>query len=278
MRPDISGAPEGGYQGSMYVELYNNSEAVVHLDGMLLGQFYHWFKDLSHNHHHGCAETESMRVDPEGLWAANFFRFPGSGSEHPVAPGQVVLIAVSAADHRGVHPELLDLSHADFEFRPEDWFGSPENHAVPNMIDVGPQPVLARYLNGSTNIFWFLAESVDLESLPRMRDPGAGAGAFQFDYARIPRERVLDAAAIWRDQTGVFAPGGGVPLCNHAVHPVFDAVPGGFVHHSEYTISAQRRTVLTRDGRTVLLDTNVSAFDFTRGERTPGWIPDPESW
>jgi hypothetical protein len=277
MRPDISGAPEGGYQGSMYVELYNNSESIVHLDGMLLGHFYNWYRDMSHAHRHACSATEPMRVDPEGIWAANFFRFPGSGTDHPVAPGQVILIAVSAADHRDVHPDLLDLTHADFEFRPEDWVASPENPSVPNMMDAGPEPVLARHLQGSRNHFWFLAEPVDLESLPRMRDPGAGA-AFQWDYVRIPRDRVLDATAIWWDRAADFPPTEGVPLCHRTVHPVFDAVPGGFFRHTQHTISVQRRAVLTRDGRTVLLDTNVSAIDFTRGERTPGWIPDPEAW
>lgn len=256
------------YDGSIYIEVANNSDQVIYLDGMLVGKLYTWWGDTSAYGHHSCEVTEPMRNDPDGIWSNSIWRFPGSGGEHPLAPGEAAVIARVAADHRDVHPSLLDLSDASFEFIEP---GDADNPSAANMVHVGPSP------RGSVqpeftliHAFWFIAAPADVESFPLRADPGTFAYQEHL-YRRVPAELLHDVVFIWWDPDGD-------PLvaerdaCSHPVHPSFDAIPGGFVKSSDIYLSAQRRRV-TVEGRQVLLDTNTSRVDFELAERTPGWLP-----
>ncbi len=261
---------EGHAYVAVYLELYNNGPTTVFLDGVLLGKIYRTIKDYSRMGNRPCSATEPMRVDPEGLWSDRFLRFPGRGTDHPVAPGQAVVVAVSATDHRGIHPTLHDLTNADFEMRPSD-LGLADNPAVPDLEDVGPEPFVHNlvFTNRSQ---WFLAEPTDIGSLPRLKDP-ADTKEVPWEFVRIPRERVLDVTHIWWDNAEAFTTLSPFPLCRDPVNPIFDAIPGGFSDGRQSALSAQRRVVSARDGRTMLLDTDISAVDFVLLPTTPGWIP-----
>lgn len=41
---------------------------------------------------------------------------PGSGKEHPVLPGQSMILCDTGIDHRVANPNSFDLSAADFEW------------------------------------------------------------------------------------------------------------------------------------------------------------------
>jgi hypothetical protein len=264
----------GSYYGGQYLELHNNGTVTRYLDGMLLGVAYHSFKDSSRSGHHSCVATAPVRADPEGIWTGYVLRFPGAGTEHAVAPGQTVVVAASASDHRDVHADLLDLTTADFEVRPVD-LAFADNPAAPDLEDIGPQRFPPQmFLIGRP---WFLASATELTALPSRLDPGHSAGlpVEATTLLRIPREQVVDVALVWWDNAGAYAPSGPRPICRDPVNPVFDAVPGGFLRSQEPHLSAQRRAVLARDGRVVLLDTDISALDFIRHSPTPGTIPQP---
>lgn len=260
----------GGYYGSLYLELFNNGATTVFLDGMLLGKGYEAFFDYSRFGHHACVDSEPMRVDPEGLWAARIWRFPGAGDQFPVSPGEAVVVAVSATDHTDIHPAMLDLTGADFEFLPSD-LPFADNPTAPNLEDVGPEPFIYQAFFGTFNN-WFLAAPTDIEILPRESDPAAGSALGVYEYVRIPTQNLLDVVHIWWDNAGSYTPNGADPICEDPTNPAFDAVPGGFDTLHQPEISAQRLVVRARDGRIVLLDTDVSALDFVMQARTPGWI------
>ena len=63
-------------------------------------------------------------------------RFPGSGTDYPLAPGHAALVAKEAIDHSAISPWQPDLSHADFE-----WPVGVNNPDVPNLQDIGPSPL-----------------------------------------------------------------------------------------------------------------------------------------
>ncbi len=253
-----------------YIELYNNGSTTVYLDGMLLGKVYRTYFDYSAYGNRPCWQTEPMRVDPEGLWTDRFLRFPGRGTDHPVAPGQAVVVAASATDHRGIHPSMHDLTGADFEIRPGDW-GLADNPAVPDLEDVGPEPFV-HYLLIPTFSQWFLAEPTDLASLPRLKDP-ADFKEVPWEFVRIPHERILDVTHIWLDLSDAVGLLTSEPICRDPTNPIYDAVPGGFADGHQAPLSAQRRVITGRDGRTMLLDTDISAIDFVMMPTTPGWVP-----
>lgn len=259
----------GTYHGSKFFELYNNGGQTAYLDGMLLAHAYAFWRELGSFGHHRCSVTEPMRSDAEGVWTDVIWQFPGSGSDHPVAPGETVLIAVAAADHTGVHSTTLDLSNADFELDPAA--AGADNPAAPNLGNVGPRlggTIVGWGLNGG-EAFYVLASPVDVAGLPLRRDPGTDK---DWRFRRIPADRILDVAVIWWDTSE--AEVSITPPCKDPVHPSFDRLPGGYLRSGavEPTLSASRRTVELRGGGSALLDTNTSKVDFYRSERTPGWI------
>ncbi|MFO8174099.1 MAG: hypothetical protein R6T96_07420 [Longimicrobiales bacterium] len=66
------------------------------------------------------------------------------------------------------------------------------------------------------------------------------------------------------------------PLCNQALHPAFETLPGPAVWASldgaSWTV--QRRVIGHVGGRAILQDTNTSMADFVQAWKTPGWTAD----
>jgi len=250
------------YLDAMYFEIYNNSDTTVYLDGKYWGTGWSLLSDFPY---WPCAETQGVRNDPDGIWAQTIFQFPGGGRQYPLEPGQTALIAKSAIDHRRVYPSLYDLSHADFE-----WGGSSnaDNPDVPNLQNIGLR--LPPIWPVDTDMPEFLAEAVDLSTLPRYVDPHSG-----YTWVRIPRDAILDAwVGTAEVPAGVMVTS---PPCLEATHRYFDRLPGPAYRHGDFDagISYQRRVLMVLpDGRKVLQDTNTSMVDFGNAPRTPGWIPD----
>ena len=250
------------YTDGVYLELFNNSEQTVFLDGMILG--FAW--DKYHEYPVGwtCALSFPFRTDPEGVWARRFLRFPGSGTEHPVMPGETVLIARSAIDHTPVHPSLEDLSTADWEFGLSGAAGNPD---VPDLSIVGLEGL--RINDPMFGNPLFLSRPVDTESLPRLTESWSGR-----TYLRFPREEIIDvtigAVDFTKSSFETAAP------CSQAIDPHFETLPGPALWSASDgpAWTAQRRVLFTADGRKILQDTNTSMADFVRAWKTPGWIPD----
>jgi hypothetical protein len=258
------------YFGGTFLELYNNSDATIFLDGMIVG---HTFRALSDNPDPtvpwSCIPTEPIRTDPDGLYAGNMMAFPGGGSDYPIGPGETRVVAMSAVDHTPVHPTLLDLSGADFEIGSE---GAGDNPAVPNMIDVGTKPYLG---GGVVPSFFgsgitFLSRPLDISALPVVLRDHLGYG-----YVLMPKEQLLDVVArshIWPDMDLEYPP------CIPWLHRSFDRYQGPFYDISDNDASARlgvyRKALrVASDGRVILFNTHTSAVDLFYGERTPGTLP-----
>jgi hypothetical protein len=249
------------YWLAKYIEIYNNSDTTIYLDGKLLGTAWLWNRDSPF---WPCAQTEAVRDDPEGIWTEWVARFPGDGPDHPLAPHHTALIALSAIDHRAVLAKLPDLRHADFEFAGS---GGVDNPDVPNLEDIGLRPY-ASYNALSSPLY--LANPVDLGSLPRYIDPRLGR-----PFVRIPSGRILDAHGRIQDYTETSFQGS--PTCLDDLNRAFERLPGPawLIADVEQGLSRQRRVLyVLPDGRKVLQDTNTSMEDFVKAPRTPGWIPD----
>ncbi|MGH7500606.1 MAG: hypothetical protein ACREL7_02500 [Longimicrobiales bacterium] len=250
---------------SKYVEVYNNSDHTILLDGKLIGLFYDWFIDISYYGHHDCADSEPLRNDSRGVWAHVIWRFPGNGGQYPLPPRTAAVLAVSGADHHLVHESFIDLSGADFEFLLP---GLSDNPEVPNMESAGTRP--ARKQDLLTDMAMFLADAQDLGASLRVRDPAALPGSASTDeHILIPAATLLDVAFLMWDRYGGFSISPVFPLCDDPVFAGFDRLPGVLVHDiSDLFSSIQRRELAPG----VLLDTNVSRIDFVMRERTPGRI------
>ncbi|OPB94627.1 DUF4876 domain-containing protein [Elizabethkingia ursingii] len=121
-----SKTPEGQfYFGDQYFKITNNTDQVLYADGMLLIQssFMTYEKqDYKPNF------MESF------LTAGAIIKIPGTGNTYPVQPGESIVIAEDAINHKEFNPLSIDLTKANFQiFKGGDDIDNPQ---VPKMINV----------------------------------------------------------------------------------------------------------------------------------------------
>jgi hypothetical protein len=261
-----AGSPGPGeccFYDNGFLEVYNNSDTTIYLDGITVGESYDVFYEYSAI---PCSVSYPFLTDPLGVWALWHYMFPGNGRDNPLKPGGLVTIAQDAIDHRELYPTvqgLPDLRGADFEFiGPADV----DNPSVPNMVDRSYDSIephgLPHISSGGT---FFLALPLSLDSLPRMTDPRSGNTR---RWWRFPASSILDFFMAIYD--GSF----GYKFCSPLAAPNFDREPGAFFHDDDLTdfrYSASRKRIgTTADGRAILQHTHSSAADFTKGPISPG--------
>jgi hypothetical protein len=119
------------YFYDLFIELYNSSDSVKYLDGML-------FMRVSHSNGNG--------LGPGGDWYHNgkmqgityIYKFPGKAGErnYPFNSKQFLVLAGDAVDHRKVVSTSIDLSRADWEFYNQYMAADIDNPNVPNLINL----------------------------------------------------------------------------------------------------------------------------------------------
>lgn len=130
-----SGSP---YIGDGYVKIYNNTDHLLYADGLALveakfnsTQYWEYTPDI---------RKDTMTIDA-------IYVIPGNGHEHPVKPGESIVICDVGIDHRTANPLSFDLSHADYE-----WYD--ESSSAGNMdIDSPTVPNLDKWYCYTQSIF-----------------------------------------------------------------------------------------------------------------------------
>lgn len=258
----------GAYFDAQFIEVYNNGSDVLFLDGIVFGVTMHLGETVLGN----CAASQSVRASTEGVLSRQMMAFPGVGNQFPIGPGELRVVAVSAIDHSPVHPDLPDLSDADFEI-PATGFAN--NPSVPDMVDVGLEPFRRPSAGGTHTPLipgveaYFLAEPQTPADLPIAHRAFGGRG-----FVMVPAPTLIDVAGltiVWPDSDREFGP------CIPMVHPSFDRYEGGFMPVAlgveEERLSFQRQVLRYSDGNAVLADASVSAADFILADLTPGTLP-----
>jgi hypothetical protein len=252
-----------GYRHAQYIEVHNNSFDTLYLDGKILGRSIPWVRGTNTT---SCEGFARWLEDPQGIWTRFLWAFPGLGRTYPLAPGASAIVATDAINHSVIHPQLLDLSGADFEFIGADG-ADVDNPAVPNMDEFPGfsnfgDEVLVHGPSWQSDISIFLADPVDPGTLVRDNLPVVTPG-----HVRVPRDKILDvltAGLVPDQQTGT-------PYCPNFVHPSFDAKFAELVDNGSVTYSLIRQPIDA--GLRLLQRTKVSAGDFVSGSPTPGQVP-----
>jgi hypothetical protein len=258
-RPYFNGQ---GYNYSQFLELYNNADTTIYLDGKIIGAgFGGWWEAPTA----GCSAFAYFLGDSIGVWARWMYAFPGSGTDHPLVPGGLVVVATDAINHTQLFPEgVVDLSRADYESVGD---ADADNPAVPNLRWLGPgQPSTGH------GMFWpenwpvvFLAMPVDTAALARSVDPVGGK-----TYERVPRAAILD---IGQFEFDLSAYSSSYPPCpTQPVNPNLDQNSFFFTGVDGNSEQRQVANVLP-NGRKILLRTKNSARDFFSAPGTPFTLP-----
>jgi len=221
------------YVFDIFVELYNASTDTLYLDGIILTRQL------------GTIDPDMETVDyVRAIYAYQFPGTPVTGRDHPIAPGQFVVVASDAVDHQfycstGIS---VELSNADWErFNPlgNDY----DNLAVPNLVNINPSRTTDYLLNLIHNaVVIATGESYSYET--------SESGKL---YVIIPIETVIDGVEYASSAT--------------ARKELTIRVDAGFAGNgiSRYSATSMER-------RELGLDTNDSTFDFENCHPpTPGW-------
>lgn len=247
----------GTYDEAGFIEVYNNSDSTIYLDGMILGVGFVLRDDYPNL---PCSMFDGLRTDATRIWSLFHEAFPGSGRDYPVLPGKIAVVANSAIDHSVYSSGLLDLRSADFEL--SGGIGA-NNPAVPNMVSLSVEtPPFGQYFS-SLGAVTFVATPGPVDELPRQSDPRSSRL-----WRGFPASRVIDVFATSSQYDS------GYKQCPRMLHENFDRRNGVFIpfRADDYLTSVSRRSFVTVDGRARLQDTRTSAADFTAGSRTPGQI------
>jgi len=266
----FTGVPSCYWRDGFY-EIYNNSDEVQYLDGVILG----------------CVSPGTGMggptpwVDKNGELLDRYpmnnstFYFPGSGEEHPLQPGESVVVASSAINHsaRELTDEdvasPVDLSNAEWETYVEGEKDNDEN--APNLelmyhlwgfdffpFNTGTPLILAKLPEGT-----LMADFIDNED-----NYERNAAISWFNNLMLPHEYVIDAIDITNAEDG-----------EHYKHlHASEDVGMTWVWGADgpgtsggYSGKSLRRKVvsITSKGRVIYKDTNNSSEDFILGGQTP---------
>jgi len=265
------------YMKEGYFELVNNSDEVQYLDGLILS-----------------APMGNQTV--ENAWQANnmadlynngqgaILQFPGTGKDYPLQPGQSVLIANNAINHKlaygddqdqaEAYSKAPDLSKADWEIY-LDYNANDADYDAPNLkvLFTNNRYMFAWGLGvtGRSFILVKLPEGTDAEKYVadnEMYEPGSSST--YLSYVCFPSKYVLDAVDTYNPATEEH-------VCTFL--PKDDAT-GVKASPSWEAKCVRRKVTKIENGRAYYKDTNSSADDFLSNQPlTPGETPtavDPE--
>lgn len=193
------------YFRDQFYEIANNTHEVQYLDGLYF------------------ANTESIDFDkvrpvwpdPDGeyIYAERVWRFPGSGTEYPLQPGESCVIAQFAADHRLpiYNPTSpVDCSTAEFEF---NCFNAnyPDQPAfdMEMIFNSGTNSLPMQYLTSVFGTGYVLFRVPEGETFDPLVDKSQQTVNLSRPtgsvYAKVPTHYIIDAVEAIRNESYVDA-------------------------------------------------------------------------
>ena len=252
--------PSGNqYNGDDYVMIYNNTDHVLYADGLSLVESK--FTTVNKYDYTPDIMSQAMTVDA-------IYTIPGSGHDHPVQPGESLLLCDTGIDHRVANEYSFDLSNADFE-----WY---DVSTSPSHMDIDSPtvPNLDKWYCYTLS-FWILHnrgfKTYALARIPIDKDTYLKDYLYTYNYTMV-----LPSGTYPMQQQAYRLPNSWVVdavNCSVAAKYVWNvtapSLDRGWTHcgtidkdMTRYFKSVRRKLLYVKDGRAYLKDTNNSTEDF----------------
>jgi len=281
-----SSASNGAVFRDQFIEVFNNSNEVLYADSLHIALVYgkntrvssvdvtqsiyqsngqlNWASAIGMN---------SSKPNEDFIYLKSILMIPGTGKQYPVQPGNSIIIAQNAQNHKGAYtgtdgktitvknPELtIDLSKADFETYYGDVPGinqlasDSDNPIVPNVkVLMTDDRDMILNSNGYEAIAIFkIDDAAKLAAFPSPETKAVSSATIY--YKQLPNNLVIDAVDI-----------ANTTASSRAAKRIPDALDAGFTFTLGGSYSSQsviRKTSTTAGGRKILKDTNNSTADF----------------
>lgn len=251
------------YFRDQFYEIYNNSDKVQYLDGVYFAQLYPT---------NATTKLPVWKYDDGGTccYGERVWKFPGTGKDYPLQPGESAVISQFAANHQLeiYNPASpVDCSHSEFEFNMDNP-KFPDQPAI-DMVHVfyqgkaekGSSPQFLTPVFGGAFTIFRIPEDVAWDPVNKEEWKNYD-GTSTSPKAKIPNQYVLDAVECVNNES----------MSNAKRIPA--VVDAGFTWvGATYCGKGVARKLLMSDGEPVrrpdgsyiYQDTNNSTDDFERG-------------
>lgn len=296
-----SHAQQGASFRDQFIEIFNNSNEVIYADGLYVAQVMGKQNNTSHpktqsngqwDWSQSLGMTIGNKANTDYVYADYVFQIPGNGTQYPIQPGESIVIAQSAQNHKAPlvdltgepisiqNPDLtIDLSTADFEaylgnFRisieEEPYKYDLANPAVPDLL-IGYWG-REGYWNGNKDFLMdnlgrdsyviFRTETLDYKDFPTpdvTEIVNTGNSQTKFNL-QIPVSIIIDGVETQHANTSSALP----QRLPSTIDNTSTKITAPFTSKS-----VMRKTKTTANGRKILQDTNNSAADFVEVTANP---------
>lgn len=290
-----------------FVEIYNNSNKVIYADSLYFSQVKgvatkfstqdltpgYYITDASHPLYKQFDWSKSVS-NVTGLGAEAYenyvyvesaFMIPGNGNSHPIQPGESIIIAANAINHKAPYtnnkgkeveiknPELtIDLSIANFEVYYGDMRNGGaydfdiDNPNVPNVVIYSIKNTTDLIMDATgrdSYVIYKLPKTIT--EYPKWATPDVAVeDANTTLYYQIPIDQILDGVNTLNPN-----PENSARVARRLNNRI-DAGPTWVTDGQYSSQSLMRKTLKVVNGRKILQDTNNSAADFvTMTKATP---------
>jgi len=287
---------DGANFRDQFIEFYNNTDTLMYADSLYFAQIFgensatpdltkDWY--LQSGQLDWRISTGMSNANTDFVYAYHLYMIPGTGKQYPVQPGQSIVIAQNALNHKAPYidnngnvqtvnnPDLtIDLSGADFEAylyeyrKKNDPTATPyrwdiDNPQVPNievLLSTHNDMILDNLGRDAYVVFTASRHYVDdLMQNHSFKSPKTTQTANKNRFIQIPVDIVMDGVELAQTVPADRAPKR-LPVFMDAG---FNYLPKGY-YASQSVI---RKTAKTVNGRKVLKDTNNSSEDFVVVDR-----------
>lgn len=254
------------YIYEQFYEVYNNSSNMLYLDGI---HFANLYPDRS---------STNLPLWPEEdgddyVYALRVWKFPGSGTDYPLQPGESCVIAQFAVNHQLeiYNPASpIDNSSADFEFYMDNT--NYTNAPAPDMEHVfyngkAAKGTLKQYLTSVYGGAYVAFQIPEGETWDPVNDPNMQTRDLSTTkatlYAKVPIRYILDAVEAIDNEAKAEAKR--LPGVLDAGMTWVGAIYNGLGVCRKPSLDDNGNPIQRENGAYIYQDTNNSTDDFERG-------------
>ncbi|SHL92439.1 DUF4876 domain-containing protein [Chryseobacterium polytrichastri] len=247
------------YNSSRYFKLTNNTNKILYADRLILAQS----EFLTTDDKNPTPYNTNLAFPVKGVMV-----LPGAGTDYPIKPGDFLVIADNAINHKQNTSTAYDLHNANFEFPSTNpTLGQVDNPDVPNVKVI--------YSQMTYNMFFL--HNRGFESYVIARFPvGENETTFltgrKYDYTYLNSAGGITSKSAYSIPNSWIIDGVNNSIPTKFIHTLTSAsIDGGWTSvgtidndAARYGKSVRRKVSGTENGKNIYMDTNNSSNDFVK--------------
>lgn len=248
------------YNSSRYFKITNNTNKILFADQLIIGQS----EFLTTDDKNPTPYNKNLSFAVKGVMV-----LPGNGNQYPVQPGDFIVIADNAINHKQNTSTAYDLHNADFEFPSTNpALGQVDNPSVPNAEVIYTQMTFNMFFLHNRGF-----ESYVIARFPTSENKDSFLQKFKYDYSYQNSAGTITSKSAYAIPNSwiVDAQNNSVPtkfihtLTAPGIDSGWTSVGATDNDANRYGKSVRRKTAGTMtNGKNLYMDTNNSTNDFTK--------------